>query len=407
MKDAIVVLNADSSSIKFSVYQIDEDDLSLAARGQIEEIGTSPHFVANDGSGATVGNAAVSGTSPCAHQPALAHLLTWIGEHFKDSMALRAVGHRIVHGGCNFIEPTLIDDSVLARLEQLTPLAPMHQPHSVAAVNAATALRPDLPQVACFDTAFHRGRAEVTERFGLPDEMFQRGVRRWGFHGLSYASIIDQLKRTAPGLATARLIVAHLGSQTSMCAIKGGRSVDTTMSFCALDGLPMGTHCGRLDPGAVLFLKQSCSVHEVETLLWKKSGLLGISGVSGDICTLLASTAPRAAAAIDFFVYHAMREIASLTAALGGLDALIFSGAAGENSPVIRSRICKDLGWLGIALHQSANERGRGCLSPPGQTPSVWVVPSDEERLIASSTLAVLRAKGSGGKGGVAISNGG
>jgi acetate kinase len=397
MNNAVIVLNAGSSSLKFSIYKVEADELPMVARGQVEGLGTSPHFKAKDPAGVTMADADVATTSAGSftHQEAFAYLAGWMRDRYKQELMPMAVGHRMAHGGLDFVGPTMIDEAVLAKLEKLIPLVPLHQPHNLAGVKAVTALRPDLPQVACFDTAFHRGRAEVTERFGLPDDMFQRGLRRWGFHGLSYASIVDQLKKTAPGLAAARLIVAHLGSGASMCAIKGGRSVDTTMSFSALDGLPMGTRCGSLDPGVVLFLLQiGRSREEIETLLYKKSGLLGISGVSNDVRALLACQEPLAAAAIDFFVYRAKREIASLTAALGGLDALIFTAGVGENSAVIRSRICKDLAWLGIALDSAANERGRGCISHAGQTPSVWVIPTDEERVIASGTLTALRAAG-------------
>ncbi len=394
MNDAIIVLNAGSSSLKFSIHQVGDGNPSLVARGQIEGLGATPHFMARDRDGSALADARLQATStgdPIAD--ACTHLFQWAREQFSGALSPIAVGHRVVHGGLEFAEPTLIDEEVLARLERLVPLAPLHQPHSLTAVKAVAAMRPDLPQVACFDTAFHRSRADVTERFGLPDDLFRRGVRRWGFHGLSYASIIDQLRRTAPTLAMARLIVAHLGNGASMCAIKGGRSVDTTMGFSVLDGLPMGTRCGSLDPGVILFLMQSMDCREIERLLYTQSGLLGISGISNDVRELLASESPLAARAIDFFVYRAMREIASLTAALGGLDGLIFTGGIGENSPVIRTRICQGLAWLGVVLDVSANERGRGCISP-GHTPSVWVVPTDEEQVIAAGTLAVLQAGG-------------
>jgi acetate kinase len=260
-------------------------------------------------------------------------------------------------------------------------------------IRAVQTVRPELPQVACFDTAFHRGRAAVTERFGLPDELYHAGVRRWGFHGLSHASVIEQLSRTVPDVAAGRIVVAHLGDSASLCAIRDGRSVDTTMSFSALDGIPMGTRCGALDPGALLFLLRSRSPQELENLLYRESGLLGISGISSDVSVLLASDSPRAAEAIEFFVYRVVREIGSLTAAMGGLDALVFTADVGENSPVIRERICQGLAWLGVALEQAANERGRLCISPTGRSPSVWVFPSDEDQVIAAGTLAVLRAE--------------
>jgi acetate kinase len=296
-----------------------------------------------------------------------------------------------VHGGLEFAEPVFIDDAVVDKLDRLTPLAPLHQPHNVSVINAVRRMRPDVPQVACFDTAFHRGRATVTERFGLPDELFQQGIRRWGFHGLSYASIVDQLRHVVPELSSGRLIVAHLGNGASLCAIKGGRSVDTTMSFSVLDGLPMGTRCGSLDPGVMLHLMRSRSYIEIERLLYMESGLYGISGVSSDVRELLASENPRAAEAIDYFIYRIVREIGSLASALGGIDALIFTAGIGENSAVIRRRVCDALGWLGVAVEPAANERGRGCVSPAGRSPSVWVLATDEERVIAAATLAAIR----------------
>jgi len=331
------------------------------------------------------------------HPEAFAHFVHWARAELGGVLTPVAVGHRVVHGGLEFTGPTLLNDDIIAKLERLVPLAPLHQPYNLAAVRAVSSLRPDLPQVACFDTAFHRGRTAATERFGLPDELFQAGVRRWGFHGLSYASIINQLREAAPDLAAGRIIVAHLGSGASMCAIRGGRSVDTTMGFSTLDGLPMGTRCGSLDPGVMLFLLQSRSRSEVETLLYRQAGLLGISGISNDVRELLASQSPRAAEALEFFVYRAVREIGSLTAALGGLDALIFTAGIGENSPVIRHRICRALGWLGVAIDQAANQRGRGCISPAGRSPSVWIIPTDEERVIAAGTWATVRAAASKG----------
>jgi acetate kinase len=278
-------------------------------------------------------------------------------------------------------------------LEKLIPLVPLHQPHNLAGVKAVAALLPDLPQVACFDTAFHRGRPTVTERFGLPDDLFQRGIRRWGFHGLSYEFIASQFKLLAPAAAAGRVIAAHLGNGASMCAMKEGRSIDTTMGFSAMDGLPMGTRCGSLDPGVVLFLLQQYGCEEIENLLYKKSGLLGISGISNDVRELLASHDSLASEAIEFFVYRAIREIGALTATLGGLDAMIFTAGIGENSPVIRRRICEGLDWLGVRIDLGANERGRGCISPANASPSVWVIPTDEEQVIAGHTLAAIQRR--------------
>lgn len=394
MSDAIIVLNAGSSSLKFSIYGVADQSLNLVASGQIEGLGRSPRFKAKDAQGAVLADTTPEPTSGrFGHTEAFAHLAQWLRSQYGGKLTPTAVGHRMAHGGLDFIQPTLINAEVLADLEKLVPLVPLHQPHNLAGVRAVTQLRPDLPQVACFDTAFHRGRPAVTERFGLPDDLFQRGVRRWGFHGLSYEFIAAQFKRLAPEVASGRVIVAHLGSGASLCAMKNGRSFDTTMSFSALDGLPMGTRCGSLDPGVVLLLLQHKSREEIEELLYKKSGLLGVSGISNDVRELLASDDPRAAEAIEFFVYRVVREIGSLTAALGGLDALVFTAGIGENSPIIRERVCQGLVWLGIEIDPAANQKGRGCISPPGRTPSVWVIPTDEERVIATHTLAVVQSE--------------
>lgn len=395
MRDAIVVLNAGSSSLKFSVYEVADREPNLVARGQVEGLGTFPRFKAKDQHGQVLAEAALKSSGQgFGHPEAFAHLAQWVREQYAGALSPVAIGHRMAHGGLDFTEPTLIDCDVLTRLEQLIPLVPLHQPHNLAAVKAVMQLRPDLAQVACFDTAFHRGRAQVTERFGLPEDLFRQGVRRWGFHGLSYESIARQFRQIAPDLAKGRVIVAHLGSGASLCAMRNGRSVDTTMSFSALDGLPMGTRCGNLDPGVILFLlRQGWNLDRIEDLLYKKSGLLGISGVSNDVRDLLASDRPLAAEAIEFFVYRIVREIGALTAALGGLDALVFTAGIGENSPVIRERVCQGLGWLGITIDAPANQRNSTCISLEGRAPSVWVIPTDEEGVIASHTVAVIQSQ--------------
>jgi acetate kinase len=392
MNDAVIVLNAGSSSLKFSIYRVVGAELTVEARGQIEGLGTAPHFIAKDQNGVVLADSALDrGEASGAHAHAFAHLARFIRAEFAAELKPLAVGHRVVHGGADFAGPTLIDAGVLARLKDLSPLAPLHQPHNLEGIHAVTRLQPDLPQVACFDTAFHRGRAPVTERFGLPDDLYQSGVRRWGFHGLSYESIAGTLKSIAPEIHAGRSIVAHLGSGASLCALRNGRSVDTTMAFSVLDGLPMGTRCGSLDPGVILYLlRRGMDADQLETLLYKKSGLLGMSAVSNDVRELLASDRPSAAAAIEYFVYRIAREIASLTAALGGLDALVFTAGIGENSPVIRQRVCDHLGWLGIQLEPAANQRGRGRISS-SSTASVWVIPTDEEHVIATQTLTVVR----------------
>jgi acetate kinase len=372
---------------------VDDHQLDLAARGQVEGLGTSPRFSAKDPQGKVLAEAAWNGPSPgFGHPEAFAHLSQWVRDQFGGRLAPVAVGHRVVHGGPEFSRPTLINAGVVAKLEQLVPLVPLHQPHNLAAVKAVAALRPDLPQVACFDTAFHRTKPKVADRYGLPDEMFQGGVRRWGFHGLSYESIAGQFRRTAPEIAAGRVIVAHLGSGASLCAMKNGQSVDTTMGFSALEGLPMGTRCGSLDPGVLLFLlRQGWTPERIEDLLYKKSGLLGLSTVSNDVRALLASDRPLAAEAIEYFVYRIVREIGALAAALGGLDALIFTAGIGENSPVIRQRVCDGLAWLGIRLDSDANQRSDVRISLKDGAPSVWVIPTDEEAVIAAHTLAVVR----------------
>lgn len=394
MSDAIIVLNAGSSSLKFSIYGAAGGGLELATRGQVEGLGTSPRFKAKDRQGQTLAEASLKGAAQgFGHPEAFAHLAQWSLEQFGGEMRAVAVGHRVVHGGLEFTGPTLISAEVMTKLEQLVPLVPLHQPHNLAAVKGVTQLRPDLPQVACFDTAFHRTKPRVAERIGLPDEMFQRGVRRWGFHGLSYESIAEQFRQIAPDTSRGRVIVAHLGSGASLCAMKDSRSVDTTMGFSALDGLPMGTRCGNLDPGVILLLlRQGWGVERIEDLLYKKSGLLGISRVSNDVRVLLASDHSLAAEAIEFFVYRIIREVGSLTAALGGLDALVFTAGIGENSPLIRQQVCQGLAWLGVNVDPDANQRGDACISPQGEAPSVWVIPTDEEAVIAAHTLTVTRA---------------
>ena len=391
MSEVIVVLNAGSSSLKFSVYAVDHQRLKLSVRGQIEGLGTSPRFKARDPEGHILVESSPEWGRSFGQREAFAFLLQWLRGHGQPGTQIIAVGHRVVHGGGEFVGPTLIDQSVMGRLDRFVPLAPLHQPHNLAAIKALMQLRPELPQVACFDTAFHHGRARVTERFALPDSMFHDGLRRWGFHGLSYESIVRSLRSISPGLAAGRVIAAHLGSGVSLCAMQDERSIDTTMSFSVLDGLPMGTRCGGLDPGAILFLlRGGWTFERIEELLYKKSGLLGISGISNDVRDLLASDAPLAAEALDYFVYRIVREIGSLTAALGGLDVLVFTAGVGENSPDIRRRVCAGLEWLNVRIDQDANRRSAQCISPTGQSPSVWVVPTDEEGIIASHTLSLV-----------------
>ncbi len=392
MSDLIAVLNAGSSSLKFSVFDPANTDLKLAAKGQIEGIITGPRFIARDAEGAVLAEAQwEADPTGDGHGEAFEFLRAWFRQRAADAK-LMAVGHRVAHGGPAYAAPVLIDDAVLEALEALVPLVPLHQPHNLKLIRVIAKAQPDLPQVACFDTAFHRGHPQAADRFGLPDELYASGVRRYGFHGLSYEYIARRLKEVAPDIANGRVVVAHLGSGASMCAIKGGKSLDTTMSFSALDGLPMGTRCGSLDPGVLLYLmrEKHMGVDKIEDLLYKESGLLGISGISNDLRDLLGSPEPRAVEAIDYFVYRIGQELGALAATLGGLDALVFTAGIGEHSPEIRQCVCQDAAWLGIELDEGANEAGRQCISRPGTFPSVWVIPTDEERMIALHTLRLV-----------------
>jgi acetate kinase len=309
-----------------------------------------------------------------------------------EGMTLRAIGHRVVHGGPDYDRAVRIDADVLKRLERFEDLAPLHQPNNLAPIRMVMAAAPDMAQVACFDTAFHRGHAPVADCYAIPEALYEEGVRRYGFHGLSYEYIANRLQTVAPDLSAGRIIVAHLGSGASMCAIRGGRSVESTMGFTALDGLPMGTRPGQLDPGVVLYLidQKGMSAAEVSDLLYKQSGLKGLSGVSNDMRDLLASTDPRAAFAVDHFVHRCTISIGGLTAALGGLDALVFTAGIGENAPHVRTRIAERLGWLGAELDAAANERNEMVISAPGSKLRLMVIPTDEELMIARQTLALL-----------------
>jgi acetate kinase len=302
------------------------------------------------------------------------------------------VGHRVAHGGPAFAAPELVDDALLAALERLVPLAPLHQPYNLGPIRSIQARFPGIPQVACFDTAFHRGHAEVADRYALPDGLYQEGVRRYGFHGLSYEYTARTLRRLAPEIAERAVIMAHLGSGASMCAMKSRKSIDSTLGFTALDGLCMGTRPGALDPGVVLYLFQNLGLgaKDVEAILYKKSGLLGISGISNDMRDLLGSSEPAARLAVDYFVYRAAKEIGALTAALGGVDGLVFTAGIGENSPEIRQRICAASAWLGIGIDAAANDAGKRLISKPGSRVSVWVIPTNEEFVIARHTGALL-----------------
>jgi acetate kinase len=398
MTDALLILNAGSSSLKFSVY-LDREPPELLLRGQIEGIPAQPHFVARDTQGQVIGEKEWKGAG-LGHADAIEFLFAWgrgcsrgnrarapLGDH-----RMGAAGHRVVHGGTMFDRPVRIDDETLARLEALVPLAPLHQPHNLAAIKAVARHAPQLPQVACFDTSFHRTQPEVARTFALPRRYADEGVQRYGFHGLSYEYIASVLPGIDSRAATGRTVVLHLGNGASMCALQGGRSVATTMSFTAIDGLPMGTRCGSLDPGVLLYLMSRHRMDEraLEELLYHQSGLLGVSGISSDVRALLSSPDRRAAEALNLFTYRIGRELGSLAAALGGLDTVVFTGGIGENAVPIRAAVCRDAGWLGLELDVEANARHGPCISRSASRVSAWVIPTNEELMIARHCQAVI-----------------
>ena len=391
--DAIAVLNAGSSSIKFSLFAEQGDAQELVARGQTEGLYTSPRFAAKDAAGRVIGERSWGDGVHLGHDGALDHLVAFLRTEFADHR-LTAVGHRVVHGGLDYAEPVRVDATVLAVLEKYVPLAPLHQPHNLAPIRTLLARAPELPQVACFDTAFHRGQPAVAQAFALPKEITERGVRRYGFHGLSYEYIASALPQYDAHAAAGRTVVLHLGNGASMCAIDGGRSVASTMGFTAVDGLPMGTRCGNLDPGVMLYLMDELKMdaRAIEKLIYQQSGLLGVSGISSDMRTLEASADPAAKAAIDLFVYRIGRELGSLVAALGGLDAIVFTAGIGENSRLVRERVCTEAGWLGVELDTHANERNGPRISTTGSCVSAWVIPTNEELMIARHTRRVVNA---------------
>ncbi|MDW8265324.1 MAG: acetate/propionate family kinase [Gemmataceae bacterium] len=390
MANAILVLNAGSSSVKFSVFG-EGEPLPLLLRGQIEGLFTQPHFTARDEAGRLLDQQTWDAGVQLGHAGAVAFLFDWSRSRLKGHV-IAAAGHRVVHGGRKYTHPVLVDAAVLADLETLIPLAPLHQPHNLGAIRAVAQQVPQLPQAACFDTAFHRTQPAVAQAFALPGRFADEGVLRYGFHGLSYEYIASVLPQFDPQAAAGRTIVAHLGNGASLCAMKAGRSLATTMGFTALDGLPMGTRCGALDPGVVLYLLQHhrLDAKGLEKLLYHESGLLGVSGLSSDMRTLLSSSDPRAAAAIDLFVYRIGRELGSLAAVLGGLDALVFTGGIGENAAAIRERVCRDAAWLGLDFDPAANEAGGPRISTPVSRCAAWVIPTNEELKIAQHTARLL-----------------
>lgn len=385
--DAILTLNAGSSSIKFALFGIAGADIKVSVHGQIDGIGTAPKFRAADPEGNALGEHAWTGGAQ-TQEDLLQFLLDWIVKHLGPDR-LVAVGHRVVHGGRDQDRPALVTAELLASLDALVPLAPLHQPHNLAPIRAVEAIRPGLSQVACFDTAFHHAMPMVAARIALPREFEALGLRRYGFHGLSYEYITRRLRVLAPGIAAGRVIVAHLGNGASLCAIANGQSQDTTMSFTPLDGLVMGTRCGSIDPGAILYLlrERGMDADQVEDLLDRRSGLLGVSGISSDMRVLLDSDDPTAAEAVELFVFHIAREAGAMASTLGGVDGIVFTGGIGEHAARIRGLVCKRLAWLGVEMDDKANEAGKDIISTATSQVEIRVVPTDEESMIARHTL--------------------
>jgi acetate kinase len=391
MTDAIAVLNAGSSSFKFSLFAEDKGDIALVARGQAEGLYTSPRFVAKDGSGAVIDERSWGEGVKLGHDGALDHLVGFLRARLAG-YRLAGVGHRVVHGGLEYTRPVRVDATIVAALEKFVPLAPLHQPHNLAPIRALLERLPELPQIACFDTSFHRAQPPVAQAFALPKSITDRGVIRYGFHGLSYEYIASALPRYDAKAAQGRTVVLHLGNGSSMCAMANGKSVASTMGFTAADGLPMGTRCGNLDPGVILYLLDELKMdtRAIEKLIYQQSGLLGVSGISSDMRTLLASPEARARAAIDLYVYRIGREMGSLAAALGGLDAIVFTAGIGENSAELRERVVRDAAWLGVELDAEANRRGEGRISTGASRVAAWVIPTNEELMIARHTRQLL-----------------
>ncbi len=394
MDDAILVINAGSSSIKFSLFVAREDTLALYVHGQMEGLHTSPHFIAREPSGVVVAENTWGAATKLGHDGAVDYLARFIRLELTTLRHI-ATGHRVVHGGLNFLQPVRIDRAVLSELEKLVPLAPLHQPHNLAPIRFLLEVRPDLPQVACFDTSFHRTNSLVAEMFALPKALTEAGIRRYGFHGLSYEYIASTLSQFDERAGAGKTVALHLGNGSSMCAMKAGVSVATTMGFTAVEGLPMGTRCGALDPGVILYLmdERGMDARAVEKLIYQQSGLLGVSGISSDMRALLASPAPDAQLAIDLYVYRIGRELGSLTAALGGLDAIVFTAGIGENAAEIRARVCRDAAWLGLELDPSANDAGGPRISTEKSSIGAWVIPTNEDLMIARHTLRVLKER--------------
>ncbi|WP_348641345.1 acetate/propionate family kinase [Mesorhizobium sp. B2-5-3] len=388
---AILALNAGSSSLKFGLFEAgSQEGPVLTVSGAFEDLDDEPSLVAKDASGKSIFKRAVKPASPPVE--VLLRDLFDVLDPYLAQAPLSAVGHRIVHGGKRFSTPVLLTGEIVEALDALTPMAPLHQPAGLAPVRAISKLLPGLPQIGCFDTAFHRTLEPPVNRYALPREFEESGIRRYGFHGLSYEFVAGQLQALSPGLRGKRCVVAHLGSGCSLCAMREGRSLDTTMGFTALDGLMMATRPGAIDPGVLLYLQQArgMSVKELETLLYHKSGLLGVSGVSADVRTLLGSKDPRAAEAIDLFTFRIAREIAAMGATLQGIEALVFTGGIGEHSWQIREAVCERLRWLDVLLDANANRSGKERITGEGSAVDVYAIATNEELIIARQVLATV-----------------
>lgn len=388
---AILVINSGSSSLKFSVFTAD-DSLRLFLRGQIESLFTAPHFIARDGDGNIKDEKTWPRGTKLGHDGAIKHLFDFGGSGVMVGYKIRAAGHRVVHGGTLFTGPVLVNESVVESLEKLVPLAPLHQPYNIEAIRAVGKRAPELPQVACFDTSFHRTQSDLERTYAIPRRYTEEGVRRYGFHGLSYEYIASVLHKYDDNLASGRVVIAHLGNGASMCAVEAGKSVATTMGFTAVCGLPMGTRTGTIDPGILIYMMDNYGMdaRAVEDLIYNRSGLLGISGVSSDMRTLLESGDPRAKEAVNLFIYRIGRELGSLAAALGGLDGIVFTAGIGENAAYIREKVCLDAEWLGVVLDKDANDAGGPGISRTGSKASAWVIPTNEELVIAAHTERLL-----------------
>ena len=397
MTDTILVLNSGSSSIKFQLFAVAaEERLERRMKGQVEGIGTLPRMMAKGAKGEIL----VDEKWPAAEvrdvPKALDRVITFLREQIGGRLPA-AIGHRVVHGGPEYNEPTTVSPAVLRKLEMLAPLAPLHQPNNLAPIRVILDRQPNLLQVACFDTAFHRGQPEIADRYAIPEPLYVEGVRRYGFHGLSYEYIASRLAEVSPAIAKGRVVVAHLGSGASMCAMSAGRSIESTMGFTALDGLPMGTRPGQLDAGVVLYLlkEKAMGAHAIERFLYNECGLKGLSGISNDVRELFASSDPRAKLALEYFVYRICLFTGMLVAALGGIDGLVFTAGIGENAPAVRDTVMRRLSWLGVEPDAVANGKGGPLISRKGSPVACYVIPTDEELMIAIHTLRALRAQSS------------